>query len=106
MRPEDFEYEYTILGFLLKLPYYFLCSLILSLYTIWSLFILVLMTIGIFVGMLFSGYLAMLCKLYKDGNTAGKILFVVSIFLLPIAFVAGWMISFCYMMYQTFPKYL
>jgi hypothetical protein len=106
MRPENFEYEYNVIGFILKLPYYFLTILILIIYSAWSLVILAAMTVGILVGTLFSGYIAMLCKLYRDGNTGDRMLFVILVFLMPLGFIIGWMISFGYMMYQTFPKYL
>lgn len=106
MRPDDFEYDYSFIGFLLKLPYYLLVFLILVVYSAWALVMFLLMTAGILVGTFFGGFIAMLCKLYKDGNTRGKVLFGLILILLPLGFVAGWIMSFCYMMYQTFPKYL
>ena len=106
MRVESYEYEYTFLGFLLKIPYYLLCLLILSLYICWALTVLaVLIAVGIICS-LFAGYIALQYKMCKESNALGKIVFVILLVLLPLGVVIGWIAVFCVCVYNVFPKYL
>lgn len=106
LRPEEFQYEYTIRGFIVKIPYYLVCLIILSIYLAWCLAVFALILAGILVCSFFAGYVALMFKLCRDGNTVGKIAFFFLLILLPLGFVIGWIGVFGYCLAGAFPKYL
>lgn len=106
MRLEDYEYEYTLLGFIVKIPYFLISMIIMAVYVSWSLAILAILITVILVCSLFSGYIALQYKLCKEGNTIGLIAFFVLLVLLPLGIVIGWIAIFCVCLANSFPKYL
>lgn len=106
LRPEDFEYEYTALGFLMRIPYYLVFILILAVYVSWCLLVLFLMIGLVFVGSCIPGYFAIQYKLCKEGKPIGKVVFVLFLILLPLGFIVGWFAVFGAVLVSLFPKYI
>lgn len=106
LRPEEYEYEYTVLGCLVKIPYYLVCLLILTLYFAWCLAVFGLMVVAILVCSFFAGYIALMYKLCRDGNSCGKFAFCFLLILMPVGFVVGWVGVFAYCVASAIPKFL
>lgn len=106
LRHEDFEYEYTVQGFLMKIPYYLVFILILTVYISWCLLVLVLMITLVLIGSCIPGYFAIQYKLCQGGTRIGRVIFVLFIILIPIGFIVGWFGIFGAIVISLFPKYL
>lgn len=105
LRHEDYEYEYTFVGFLVKVPYYLVCLLLMALYIGWCLTVLAALIVGVLVCSFFSGYIALMYKLCRDGNSIGKVAFVILLILMPLGFVIGWIAVFVFCLANAMPRY-
>lgn len=106
LRHEDYEYEYTFVGFITKVPFYIVVLLLLILYFAWCVAAFALFVAGILIGSFFSGYVAFLYKLCRDGNIGGKICAIVFIILLPFGFIVGWVVVCVYCIGNGIPKFI
>ena len=75
-------------------------------YLCWSLAVLVIMIVAVLIGSFFSGYIAILYKMCRDGGSCGKVGCILFIIFLPVGFIVGWFVVFGLGIKEGFPKYV
>lgn len=85
IRSKELEYEYTLIGYLSKIPTFLLCFFFMIIYASWCLVLLVGLIAGSLAISILIGYSVSMGKVYSKS----KVVFVLGIILLPLAFVIG-----------------
>ena len=107
LRMQKFEYDYSFIGYITRIPYYLVCFVILALYSAWCITVLAAMTAIIIAISAAVGYFVMMCYACKElSNTCKCVVILLAIILLPLAFVVGICFTIGLIMYKAFPKYL